>query len=147
MSEQTYGHGVEVGDEIGPLIKSPDLEQVKTFLNVWMSGGSQMAGRFTDPEIAAKEGLPGPILPGSMTQSYLAQLLTDWMGPAGQLRSLDVNFRRPVLHEKGLKCMGLVTDKHEEDGHTVVHLDVMIVDPRGDRPVQGVAELVLPTHP
>lgn len=147
MSEQVYGRSLEIGDEIGPLVKSPNLPQVQAFLGVWRAGGAQQASRFTDPELAAKEGLPGPIVPGSMSQAFLAQLLTDWMGPGGRLRSLDVVFRRSVLHEKGLKCLSLVTDKREEDSHTVVRLDVMIEDPRGDRPVQGTAELVLPTHP
>ena len=35
MSEQVYGEGVEFGDEIGPLVKTPTAEQVQAFLAVW----------------------------------------------------------------------------------------------------------------
>lgn len=147
MSGQLYGVDVEPGDEIGPLIKHPDTDQVRAFLAAGMRMGGAQASRFTDAEAASREGLGGPILPGPMSLAFLAQLLTDWAGPRGRLKSLDVNFRRPTRHGEELKCIGLITDKHEEQDKTIVHIDVFIEDPRGDRPTQGVAEVVLPTHP
>lgn len=148
MSEQIYGESVEPGDEIGPLLKHPDLEQVQRYLTAgrMTSGGGGPAGRFTDTEAAQRDGLQGPILPGPMSQAFLSQLLTDWAGPQGWLRSLDVNFRRPTRHGEPLKCIGLVTDKEDEGGSTLVRLDVFIEDPRGDRPTQGVAEVLIPTR-
>ena len=151
MSTQVYGEAVEPGDEIGPLLKTPDLAQVEAFLSVWNPGvsgpeRSAVISRFTDPEAAARDGLRAPIVPGPMSHAFLGQLLTQWAGPAGWLRSLEVNFRRPAHHSDELSCVGLVTDKHDEDGKTVVKLDVYIEDPRGDRPVQGVAEVVIPAH-
>jgi len=147
MAEQVYGDEVEPGDEIGPLLKHPDLEQVRRFLSAGRMGGpGGMAGRFTDEAAAQREGLSGPILPGPMSQAFLSQLLTDWAGPQGWLRSLDVNFRRPTRHGEPLKCIGLVTDKQEEGDKTLVKLDVFIEDPRGDRPTQGVAEVLIPTR-
>lgn len=147
MSDQVYGVDIEPGDEIGPLVKNPDLQQVQAYLSAGMRMSAGPASRFTDAEAASREGLGGPILPGPMSQAFLCQLLTDWAGPFGRLKSLDVNFRRPTRHGEELKCIGLITDKHEEQDRTVVHLDVFIEDPRGDRPTQGVAEVVLPTHP
>ncbi len=147
IDQAVYGEDVEPGDEIGPLVKHPDTEQVRAFLNVWNPRGMAEAtpgqgapmNRFLQGE-----GTGGPMLPGSMSQALLSQLLTDWAGSAGRLRTLDVNFRRPVRHGEDLKCTGLVTDKHDEGNETVVHVDVFIEDPRGDRPVQGVAEVVIP---
>ncbi len=149
-SGQVRGSDVEFGDEIGPLLKHPTSEHVQAFLSVWSTRptsspeGSQMIGRFTSAEEAGKEGLAGPIIPGNMSQAFLAQLLTDWMGPEGRLVSLDVNFRRPAHHGQELRCVGLVTDKREEDGRSIVKLDVYVENPEGDRPVQGVAEVSLP---
>jgi hypothetical protein len=148
MNDQVYGVDVEPGDEVGPLIKRPDLDQVRAYVSAGMRMGPESGGgRFTDARVAEREGLGGPILPGPMSQAFLAQLLTDWAGPLGRLKSLDVNFRRPTRHGEELKCIGLITDKHEEQDRTVVRLDVFIEDPRGDRPTQGVAEVILPTHP
>jgi hypothetical protein len=151
MTEQVYGESVDAGDEIGPLLKHPDLAQVQRYLGAGRMGGGGGAdrgsGRFTSEEAAARDGLSGPIIPGPMSQAFLSQLLTDWAGPRGWVRSLDVNFRRPTRHGEPLKCVGLVTDKQEEDGKTLVRLDVFIEDPRGDRPTQGVAEVLIPTRP
>jgi hypothetical protein len=147
MIRQVYGADIEVGEEIGPLVKHPDTEQVRRFLTAWSPARSDRGmSRFTDAESAGRDGLAGPILPGNMSQAFLAQLVTDWAGPLGRLLSLDVNFRRPVRHGEELKCIGLVTDKRDEGEETIVHLDLFIEDPRGDRPVQGVAEVVLPAH-
>jgi acyl dehydratase len=147
VADQIVGAEVEPGDEIGPLIKSPDLEEVRTFLNVWRRGeeDSNLNRRFTDTATAQRDGFSSPIVPGQMSFAYLSQLLTTWMGPRGQLRNLDLNYRRPTRHGEELRCIGLITDTREEGEHTVVKLDVFIEDPRGDRPTQGVAEVVIPT--
>lgn len=138
---QVYFEDVEPGDEIGPLEKVPTSEQVQAYLSVWGTGGM---GRFTDASAARREGLDSPIVPGNLSLAFLSQLLTDWAGPQGVLRSLEVNFRRPVRHNERLRCLGLVTDKREENGEAKVVLDVFIEDSRGDRPLQGTAEVVLP---
>jgi hypothetical protein len=149
MADQVYGADVEPGDEIGPLLKHPDLEQVQRYLGAGRMGGGGGGGmgRFTSEAAAQRDGLSGPILPGPMSQAFLSQLLTDWAGPNGWVKSLDVNFRRPTRHGEQLKCLGLVTDKQEEGDKTLVRLDVFIEDPRGDRPTQGVAEVLIPTRP
>ncbi len=154
MKQEVFGQDVEPGDEIGPLLKHPDTEQVQRFLNVWAPGATDAHGaggpemsRFVHQEAAGREGLRGPILPGNMSQAFMSQLVTDWIGPLGRLRVLDVDFRRPVHHGQDLKCIGLITDKREEPDGTHVLLDVFLEDERGDRCVQGTAEVVLPTRP
>jgi acyl dehydratase len=147
VAEQLYGADIEPGDEIGPLIKSPDLAQVRAFLSVWRSEerNGELSQRFTTGEGAGNIGFASPIVPGPMSFAFVSQLLTDWAGPLGRVLSLDLNYRRPTRHGEELKCIGLITDTREEGGQTLVKLDVFIEDPRGDRPTQGVAEVSLPT--
>jgi acyl dehydratase len=147
VAEQLYGADIEAGDEIGPLLKSPDLEQVKAFLGVWRTEdrNPDVSARFTTGEGRGNIGFNSPIVPGPMSFAFVSQLLTDWAGPLGRIRNLDLNYRRPTRHGEELKCIGLITDTHEEGGETIVKLDVFIEDPRGDRPTQGVAEVTLPT--
>ncbi len=150
MSEQIFGDDIEPGDEIGPLVKHPDLEQIQRYLGAWNQTNAAAIGRFTDNQAAARDGFAGAIVPGPMSQAFLAQLLTDWAGPLGRIKSLDLNFRRPAAHGEDLKCIGLITDKAAEDGgrsYTLVKIDVFIEDPRGDRPTQGAAEVIVPTSP
>jgi hypothetical protein len=146
MTGQRYGCDVETGDEIGPVIRAPDIEQVRAYVSIWRRDGGT-PGRFTDASIAGREGLGGPIVPGPMTLAFLAQMLTDWAGPSGRLRRLDLTYRRPIRHGDELRCLGLVTDARDEGEDTVVRLDVFIEDAKGERPTQGVAEVVLPAKP
>lgn len=147
--DQVYGDEVEPGDEIGPMVKNPDLAQVQKYLSAGRMGGGMEGGgpsRFTSEDAARREGLGGPIIPGPMSQAFLSHLLTDWAGTQGWVRSLEVNFRRPTRHGEPLKCIGLVTDKQDEGDKTLVRLDVFTEDPRGDRPTQGVAEVLIPAR-
>jgi len=146
MSSQVYGESVELGDEIGPLVKRPTPAQVKGYLDSRLGDRTNSdTGRFLDAEAARLVGFPEPVTPGEMAQAYVAQLLTDWAGPAGRLQSLDVNFRRPAVHNEDLRCIALVTDVRPQGAETLVRVDVYAENPRGDRPVQGVGEVVLPT--
>jgi acyl dehydratase len=150
MTEQVYGDEIDPGDEIGPLMKHPDLESVQRYMNAGRMAGpggrGGAASRFTSEETARREGFAGPVIPGAMSQSFLSQLLTDWCGPLGWVRSLEVNFRRPTRHGEPLKCLGLITDKEDEGDKTLVKIDVFVEDPRGDRPTQGVAEVLIPAR-
>ncbi|HZA24064.1 MAG TPA: MaoC family dehydratase, partial [Dehalococcoidia bacterium] len=80
MAEQKppYFEDVELGDEIGSLEKVASDDDVTAFCELW---GNPMPNRFTDQAIAEKARLPGPIVPGVMSMSLMAQLLTDWAGP------------------------------------------------------------------
>jgi hypothetical protein len=149
VSEQIFGQDIDPGDEIGPMVRAPGLEDVQAFLAVWRrtAENQRVNGRFTDAATAARDGFATPIVPGPMSFAMVSQLLTDWAGPRGRLLTLDVNYRRPTRHGEELKCVGLITDTREEGDETVVKLDVYIEDPRGDRPTQGVAEVAIPTAP
>jgi hypothetical protein len=146
MSEQRYGEDVELGDELGPMVKAPGPAQVLQFLEIWPEGEDKMNGRFLNLEAAREAGFDKPIVPGNMSVAYLAQLVTDWGGPDARLRSMNANYRRPALHNDEVRCVGLVTDTREEGDRTLVRLDVYLENNRGDRPVQGTAEVDLPTR-
>ena len=86
------------------------------------------------------------IVPGNMSMSFLAQLITDWAGPHGRLTKLEVNFRRMVEPGDRLECKATVTDIQEVDGQNLVTLDAFIENQKGERPIQGIAEVVLPSR-
>ena len=62
---------VELGDDIGPLVKIASDQDVIDFCNLW---GPPTPNRFTDPDEAATSKLSGPIVPGIMTMALMAQL-------------------------------------------------------------------------
>lgn len=138
---QLHFDDVELGAEIGPLVKEPTREQVRDYVNL----SAIRMSRFTSDEAAQGEGLRGVIVPGNMSMSFLAQLLTDWAGPHGRLTKLEVNFRRMVEPGDRLQCKAMVTDKQVVDGRALVTLDAFIENQKGERPIQGIAEVLLPT--
>ncbi len=146
---QRYFEDVEVGDEF-VAHQQPTTEHVISFLNNGHSGrrANAMSGRFTDPEVAKAQGFPKPLVPGVMSGAMLTRVVTDWMGPMGRIVSLDVSFRRPVLHDDHLRCIALVTDAGGEalelGGPGLVSLDVTLENERGEKPLQGAAVVELP---
>lgn len=136
---QVYFEDVEVGDEIGPLVKQPSVEETRAFAEL-----SRLSGRFVSEDGALREGGDRMLVSSWQSMGYLAQLLTNWMGQDGSLSRFDVSFRRRVEPEDRLECQAIVTDTRAEGERGVVTLDAFIVNQRGERPLQATAEVSLP---
>ena len=138
---QLYFEDVEPGQQIGPLVKQPSRDEILAFCEV-----THLAGRFISDEAAQGEGLERMIVSSWQSGAYLAQLLTDWMGPQGALATFDVIFRGMVELGDRLECHALVTDTLRRGNQHIVVLDAFAVNQRGERPLQGVAEVALPSR-
>ena len=138
---QPYFEDVEPGDEIGPLVKQPTREEVSAFAEV-----SHLGGRFTSEEAALGEGYDRWIVSAWQSMGYLAQVITNWMGPKGSLSKFQVLFRRVVVPGDRLECRAVVTDVLTRDNRHIVLLDAFMENQRGEHPIQGTAEVVLPSR-
>ena len=136
---QVYFEDVEPGDEVGPLVKQPSVEETRAFAEL-----SRLSGRFVSRDGAEREGADKMLVSSWQSMGYLAQLLTDWMGEKGVLSRYNVIFRRRVEPEDRLECQAVVTDTQAEADRGVVTLDAFVVNQRGERPLQATAEVVLP---
>ncbi|MGE3960322.1 MAG: MaoC family dehydratase [Dehalococcoidia bacterium] len=149
MAGQRYFEDVHLGDEFEEH-QQPTAEHVAEFLasGSGPSGGGPGGGRFSDAKEARRQGLERPIVPGTMSTAMITRIVTDWMGPLGRIVSLDVSFRRPVLHNDSLRCLAVVIDAGDDaleaGGPGIVRLDLALENDRGERPVQGTAEVELP---
>ncbi|MBF8376638.1 MaoC family dehydratase N-terminal domain-containing protein [Alicyclobacillus mali] len=125
------------GDHLTPLIKPP----VSKIQLVKYSGAS---GDFnpihTVEEFAKAAGLGGVIAHGMLTMGFVAQMLTDEVGEAGELLSFGVRFVDMVRPGDIITCDGVVQEVKEEEGYQVVTCDVWAQKSPGDvRVVQGTA--------
>ena len=75
---------VELGQDL-PEYK-PDVSMERIHLFVRSSG--MKSARFTDHEGARKEGLPGAIVPGIMSQGILAGVIHRW-APGSKILKVD----------------------------------------------------------
>ena len=96
--------------------------------------------RFHDHEAARKEGLPGAIVPGIMSQGILAALIHRW-APGARIVRIDTVFRSPVLVDSKPRATGVVTDKNEAE--RTVEIDLMIQNEAHESPVVGTATVEL----
>jgi hydroxyacyl-ACP dehydratase HTD2-like protein with hotdog domain len=122
---------VKVGEEIPDLVKHPTTRQL-----VQYAGAS---GDFYeihyDQEFARSVALPGVILHGLLKAGYLGQLITDWLGDRGTLKTLDVSYRGLDVPGKPYRCRGKVT---RVDGNEV-ELEIWGEDPEGKKTTVGTA--------
>ncbi len=97
--------------------------------------------RFTDHEGARKEGLPGAIVPGVMSQGFLGAMIHRW-APDAEIVAIDTIFRAPVLVDQPHSITGVVTDV-DEDASTV-EIDITVTNEAGETRVFGTATAKLP---
>ncbi len=126
---------VKIGDEIPDLVKHPTTRQL-----VQYAGAS---GDFYeihyDQEFARGVALPGVILHGLLKAGYLGQLITDWLGDRGTLKTLDVSYRGIDVPGRAYRCRGRIT---RVDGDEV-ELEIWGEDPEGKRTTVGTATVEL----
>jgi acyl dehydratase len=124
--------GAEIGDELPTIEPDIRMETIRRFAQV---AGMQNP-RFTDHEGARKQGLPGAIVPGIMSQGILAALIHRW-APGSSVQRIDTVFRAPVLVDSRATARGVVTEVHPETGS--VELDLVIENEAGEGRVLGTA--------
>jgi len=127
---------VEFGEDLAEIKPDVGLENVSRFCRAT----GMLAGRFMDHEVAKKEGLPGAIVPGIMSQGLLVAMIHNW-APGCAVRNVDTVFRAPLLVDSSPTCRAVVTDK--DDALRKVEIDLTIVNEAGETRVMGTATVLL----
>ena len=128
---------VEFGEELPETRPDTALANVKRFVG---AAGMNFS-RFTDHEAARKEGLPGAILPGIMSQGLLVAIVNRW-APGCEISRIDTVFRAPVLVDQLALCRGTVTDVDSENRR--VEIDLTMVNEANETRVLGTAVVQFP---
>ena len=122
---------VAAGQEIPELVKHPTTRQLVQY------AGAQ--GDFYeihyDQEFARSVRLPGVILHGLLKAAFLGQLVTDWLGDRGTLKTFEVSYRGIDAPGKPYRCRGRIT---KVEGRNV-ELEVWGEDDEGKRTTVGSA--------
>jgi len=128
---------VEFGETLPVFQPDTSLANVKRFGDASGWNGA----RFTDHEHAKKEGFPGALVPGIMSQGFLAAMIHRW-APAAEIRNVDTIFRAPVIVDVTHEISGVVTDIDEEAA--LVEIDLTLVNEAQETRVLGTASVCLP---
>lgn len=128
---------VELGDELPGSSPDVSMERVRLFVK---AAGMDFP-RFTDHEFARAEGLPGALVPGVMSQGFLAAMIHRW-APGAKIHKLDTVFRTTMVVDSRPSCVGAVTDLDED--RRLVEIDLTMLAEDGITAVMGTASVELP---
>ena len=129
---------VEFGTELPSFDPDTSLENVRRFGKFVGWGG----GRFTDHDAARKEGFPGAIVPGVMSQGFLGAMINRW-APTAQIQVIDTIFRAPVLVDHTHTITGVVTNIDEDE--CLVDIDITVKNEADETRVLGTATVKMPS--
>ena len=138
-----YYEDVQVGQELPAVLKTPSNVQLFMFSAVTWN----LHRIHYDADFARQhDGLPNVLAHRPLLGSYLAQVLTDWVGDTGRLLRLEWSNRGPAVPGDRLMCRGRVTAKRWESDTGIVECDVWVEKEDGDVIVPGKAEVALPSR-
>ena len=138
MSEVVAGIGdIEFGAALPAFSPDTSIDNIRRFGRHVGWGGP----RFTDHEAARREGFPGALVPGVMSQGFLGAMIHRW-APTAEIVAIDTVFRAPVLADTEHTIAGVVTDIDEDAG--TVEIDITIVNAAQETRVFGTATVRLP---
>lgn len=129
---------IEFGEELPAFQPDTSLDNVRRFAIAAGWNGP----RFTDHEAAKKEGLPGALVPGIMSQGFLSAMIHHW-APKAEVRLVDTVFRAPCIVDQTYHINGVVTDIEEDTGE--VEIDLTVTNDAGETRVFGTAKVLIPT--
>ena len=170
--EPLYADAVEVGEELPSIVRGPyTVTTAVAFEQAWgglfikahgewfdyirrhPAAGLPNAHGIPEPpeavhwdrDFAKHAGLPEAYDYGPERIGWVGVLLTNWMGPTGFLKRLDVQVRRFNMVGDLTRCYGTVAAKGEpHDGRCPVTIDVFAQNQRGERTAVGQGEVLLP---
>ena len=142
MMEQVFYEDIEAGSEIPALVKYPTTMQLVKYAG---ASGDYYQIHY-DKDFAIDNGLPGVIVHGWLTLSFLGQMLTDWLGEGGRLVKLNGSYRGMNKVHEDIICSGKVVKKYTEEGKNYARVEIWAENPQGEKTVTGTAVVKLPSR-
>jgi acyl dehydratase len=133
---------VHVGDEIPPLEKRPTTRQ----LVMYAGASDDYVPIHYDKDIAQAAGHRSVIVHGALKSAFLAQMLADWIGPAGRLVELEATYRGIDYPGDTLTCRGRVTGTRQVGARNLVDCEIRLENGAGETTTPGRATVALPSR-
>lgn len=142
MNSSIYYNDVNIGDELPTLIKHPTPKHLVMFAGA----ACDFYEAHYDKDFAEEAGLPGIIIQGMLSASYLAQVVTDWIGESGTLKKLSTRNQQVLFPNQDIICKGVVSDKSINGDEYFVECEIWAENDKGEKAVLLTAIVALPTR-
>mgnify|MGYP001325850984 FL=1 len=134
------------GHTHGVIFKNAVKHPGHFFRNPEAGGGIEYTGIGHHRESTAKEvGVPGVYDYGPQRSSWMASLITNWMGDAAFLKRVRTQMRGFNIMGDCTWARGKVTRKYVKDGHALVDIEIRGENQRGELTTPGMATVLLPS--
>ena len=130
---------VNVGDTLPVLTKSPNRAQ----LVLYCAGSGDFNPLHWDQSFPQAQALGDNIVHGRMKWSTLGQVVSDWVGSDGWVKSVSCQYRGMDPQGTEWIATGIVTGKRIEGDRRLVDLDVWTENAAGQKTTPGKAVVVL----
>ena len=141
MAKEVIWEDVEVGSEVTPLAKNATSQQLVR----WAGGSGDFYQIHYDKDFALNNDLPGTIVHGALKSAWLGQMLGDWVGESGTVKSFGCSYRGMDVPADDLTCKGTVTNKYVEGDEHCVECEIWLENSKGEKTTPGTAVVVLPS--
>ena len=140
--EQVYFEDVSVGDAI-PQREYGPLTIVDTVRWAGLQENWQHL-HFDRDNVRERNGLKTFIASGAYRQALLMRMLTDWIGPLGQLRKLSLRHLHPTFEGDMIRYSGKVVEKSASATPSWVACDLEGKNQNDRQILTGRCTLILP---
>jgi hydroxyacyl-ACP dehydratase HTD2-like protein with hotdog domain len=142
MNQQIQFEDVSAGDGIPTVQKKPTSVQLFRFSAV--TGNAHRI--HYDKDYAVTEGHPDVLVQAHLHGAFLAQMVVDWMGPRGRLRSFAWQNRARAVPSDILTCRATVVRKDRKGPLALVELELVEHNQRNEICASGSAVVALPVR-
>ncbi len=130
---------IKIGDQLPELAKRPNRAQLVQYC----AGSGDFNPLHWDQSYPQAQAIGDNIVHGRMKYASLGELVSNWLGHGGFIRSIGCQYRGMDLQDIPFTCKGVVKDKREDDGQKVVELDIWTENAQGQKTTPGSAAVIL----
>lgn len=130
---------IEIGAQLGELVKKPDATQIFMFSAITWNRHAIHYNK----QRALSEGLPDVVVQRALIGNFFAQFLEQSLASKGDIRRLEWKVVRSAIPGDTLTCRGVVTHKDTAGGTKFVRCAVEMTNQKSESIASGEASLIL----
>jgi len=135
MTNRIFFEDINEDTLIPSLTKNPTTQQLVKYAGA--SGDFYQI--HYDQDYAKSNGLPTVIIHGALKNAWFGQIITDWIGLSGQLRTLSVQYRGMDIPGSPLTIQGKIIKKWVKNNEYLVEAELWLENSNGERTTKGSA--------
>lgn len=141
--DQRYFEDVKIGDTIAVREHGP-LSIVDTIRWAGFQENWEARLHYDRDQVRERSGVRSFIASGSYREALIARMITDWVGPEGKLRKLNLRQTAPTVEGDLMRFSGKVVEKSSSAGDPWITCEIDGTNQDDQQIVRGQCTVMLP---